>query len=137
MLKDNQLYCCHDEAPDLFWDLSVELVEANRHGQEGCKLHHHLVWTDTVDEDDEQPRGLTVRMIRNGTPRSAGPGHRGRGRRAGGASARRSGRGPRNDWDDHLGWNAEANIAAAEDPRPQMTYSRTRTSPAAFKTWSS
>jgi hypothetical protein len=53
MLKDNHLYRCQDEARDLFWDLSVELVEANRHGQEGCKLHHHFVWTDTDDKDDE------------------------------------------------------------------------------------
>jgi hypothetical protein len=64
MLKDNQLYRCQDEERNLFWDLSVELVEANRHSEEGCKLHHHFVWTDTDDEDDEQPRGLTVRMIR-------------------------------------------------------------------------
>jgi hypothetical protein len=65
MLKDSQLYHCQNEARDLFWDLSVELVDANRHGQEGCKLHHHFVWTDTDNEDDEQPRGLTVRMIRS------------------------------------------------------------------------
>jgi hypothetical protein len=67
MLKDSQLYRCQDEARDLFWDLSVELIEANRHGQEGCNLHHHFVWTDTDEEDDEQPRGLTVRMIRSPT----------------------------------------------------------------------
>jgi hypothetical protein len=45
----------------------VELVEANRHSKEGCKLHHHFVWTDTDEEDNEQPRGLTVRMIRSPT----------------------------------------------------------------------
>jgi hypothetical protein len=48
MLKDNQLYRCQDEDRDLFWDLSVELFESNRHSREGCKLHHHFVWTDTT-----------------------------------------------------------------------------------------
>jgi hypothetical protein len=113
----------------------VELVEANRHGQEGCKLHHHFVWTDT-DEDDEQPRGLTIRMIRSLTelpgppvldieePRGAQeePAPVGTEEVLG------------DDWDDHLGWDADANIAAAEAPRPQWTPSRIRASPAASKT---
>jgi hypothetical protein len=108
MLKDSQLYCCQDEARYLFWDLSVELVEANRYGQEGCKLQHHFVWTDTDDEDDEQPRGLTVRMIRIEEEGSAQKE----------PAPVEADEVLGDDWDDHLGWNAEANIAAAEGPAP-------------------
>jgi hypothetical protein len=120
MLKDSQLYRCQDEARDLFWDLSVELIEANRHGQEGCKLHHHFVWTDTDKEDDEQPRGLTVRMIRSPTELPGPPALDIK--EAGGAQEEPA---PveadevlGDDWDDHLGWDADANIAAAEAPAP-------------------
>jgi hypothetical protein len=120
MLKDSQLYRCQDEARDLFWDLSVELVEANRHGHEGCKLHHHFVWTDTDEEGNEQPRGLTVRIIRSPTelpgppvldieePKGAQeePAPLGTEEVLG------------DDWDDHLGWDTDDNIAAAKAPAP-------------------
>jgi hypothetical protein len=73
----------------------VELIEANRHGQEGCKLHHHFVWTVTDDKDDEQPRGLTVRMIRSPMELPGAPAldiEKKKARR--GAGARRGGLGP-------------------------------------------
>jgi hypothetical protein len=120
MLKDSQLYRCQDEARDFFWDLSVELVEANRHDQEGCKLHHHFVWTVTDDKDDEQPRGLAVRMIRSPMELPGPPALDIK--EEGGAQEKPA---PveadevlGDDWDDHLGWDADANIAAAEGPAP-------------------
>jgi hypothetical protein len=120
MLKDSQLYRCQDEARDLFWDLSVELVEANRHGQEGCKLHHQFMWTYTDEEDDKQSRGLTVRMIRLPTE-LLGPlvldieEPRGAQEEAAPVGTEEV---LEDDWDDDLGWDADANIAAAEAPAP-------------------
>jgi hypothetical protein len=121
MLKDNQLYRRQDEERDLFWDLSVELVEANRHSKEGCKLHHHFVWTDMDKEDNEQPRGLTVRMIRSPTELPGPPALDIE------EDARDAQEEPApvgadevlgDNVDDHLGWDADANIAAAEAAAP-------------------
>jgi hypothetical protein len=117
MLKDSQLYGCQDEARDLFWDLSVELIEANRHGQEGCKLHHHFVWTDT-DDKDEQSRGLTVRMIRSPMELPGPPALDIE--EEGGAQKEPA---PveadevlGDNWDDHLGWDEDVVLPApAED----------------------
>jgi hypothetical protein len=120
MLKDSQLYRCQDEERDLFWDLSVELVEANRHSKEGCKLHHHFVWTDTDDEDDEQSRGPTVRMIRSPTELPGPPALDIEGAEDGSRAQApvEADEVLGDDWDDHLGWDADANIAAAEAAAP-------------------
>jgi hypothetical protein len=108
----------NNEARNLFWHLFVELVKANRHGQEGCKLHHHDVWTDTDNEDNEQPRGLTVRMIRSpmGLPGPPAPDIEEEGGAQEEPAPVKADEVLGDDWDDHLGWNAEANIAAAEGP---------------------
>jgi hypothetical protein len=121
MLKDNQQYRCQDEDRDVFWDLSVELVESNRHSKEGCKLHHHFVWTHTDEEDNEQPRGLTVRMIRSPTE-LPGPPALDIEEDARDAQEEPAPVGANevlgDNWDDHLGWDADANIAAAEAAAP-------------------
>jgi hypothetical protein len=120
MLKDNQLYRCQDEERDLFWDLSVELVEANRHSREGCKLHHHFVWTDTDEEDNEPPRGLTVRMIRSPTELLGPPALdiEDDARDAQEPAPVGANEVLGDNWGDHLGWDADANIAAAEAAAP-------------------
>jgi hypothetical protein len=125
MLRDQQLYRCQDEERDLFWDLSVEVVEAPRHSEEGCKLHHHFVWTDTDDKGNEEARRPTVRMIRSPVVLSGPPSLK---IEEGGdnqqlASAQQPAPEETDEvlgdnWDDHLGWDADANIAAAEAAAP-------------------
>jgi hypothetical protein len=125
MLRDQQLYRCQDEERDLFWDLSMEVVEAARHSEEGCKLHHHFVWTDTDDEGNEEAHRPTVRMIRSPVVLPGPPSLE---IQEGGdnqqlASAQQPAPEEADDvlgdnWDDHLGWDADANIAAAEAAAP-------------------